>query len=551
MGARSGRSTAGYIILENVVAIVIITLVGLSLLAMLQRSMAAVVKARELGACSRAVQTAFSRLRNIDFYTLFSSDSAAPDHGLWAAYPHKTTLDGLSATLSGQSFDRYTVAVEFLRRDSSDANADGLTSDLVAYRDADGDGADDLDPGVRYFDQNGDGDHYDTYTSGGRTVAEEPDTHIKRVTVSVHRRGRRVCSQTELISLEQATGDIDPSSEAALRILVSTPTNGAMLHSRSAAWQAASQALSISSGLPSEPLRLRADALSPLTVAGETDPLASVEVYVGASAVLATLPADAFGAFAGVPAAVTAALVEGANTLTLRAVKDGYRSPLTERTVTLDLAPPTVSAPSPTGTTASYSPAVSVRVADAGLATTTTSGVCLESLSLRVNGVAVQAAYSAASSSLSWVESDGGPPTLSSGTYTVVAEAADYAGYKSSFSWTFTVSVPATDHSAPSIADRSPVGMAASAWPEVSVRVFDNQSGIDPDSVTLTLDGAVVVDAANSAEHFDPATGVVRYTAPASFAPGSVHTVEVRASHWATSPADKVESSDSWSFTTP
>lgn len=550
MGAAK-KAPAGYILLENVIAIAIITTAGLSLLAMLQQSMRAVVKAREQASCGRALQTGFSRLKNVDFYALFASDSASANHGLWAAYPYKGALDALQANLSAARFDRFKVLVTFMRRDASDANADGLTSDLVEFTDANADRIDDYDPAVRYLDQNADGDFYDTYSSGGRTVAEQPDTHVKRVTMQVYRRGRLVCSQVELVSLEQLSGDINPSSEAILRLLVSTPTNASFLYSQVTASLAASQALAVSSGMPEDPSRFRADAVSPLLISGETEPLASVELYLGASGVLATAAADASGAYSAQPAPLTTPLVEGTNRLRMRAVKDAYLSPVTERSVVLDLKPPQVAYPAPTGTVATYAPAVYVRVADPGISTTTTSGVCLEVLAMRVNGSTVNAVYDGATASFTWVDAAGGVPVLASGTYTVVAEAADYAGYKSSLTWTFTVSVPVTDHSAPSISNRSPLGAAPSTLPEISVRVQDNQSGIDPSRLTLTLDGAVVVDASNVAELFDAGTGTVSYTPAEAFASGSVHTVEVSVAHWATDPADKVVSSDSWSFSVP
>jgi Tfp pilus assembly protein PilV len=552
MGAgRRKPRTAGYILLENVIAIAIMTTVGLSLLAMLQQSMRAVVKAREQTSCGRALQTGFSRLKNIDFYALFASDSSSANHGLWAAYPYKAALDGYGTTLSAARFDRFKVLVTFMRRDSSDSNADGLTSDLVAFTDLNSDRIDDYDPAVRYLDQNLDGDFYDTYSSGGRTVAEQPDTHVKQVTLQVYRRGRLVCSQSELVSLEQLSGDINPSSEAVLTLLVSTPSNASYLYSHLPAPLAASQALAISSGMPEEPARYRSDVAQALWVVGETEPLASVEVYVGASGVLATLAADAAGAYGTQSAPVTAALVEGSNKLRLRAVKDAYLSPVTERTVLLDLQAPQVAYPAPAGTVYTYTPSVYVRVADPGVSTTTTSGICVEALSMRVNGSTVAALYDAAGGSFTWVDAAGGAPVLSSGAYVVVVEAADYAGYKSSLTWTFTVSVPDTDNSAPSVSNKSPIGVAPSSLPEISVRLQDNQSGIDPSRVTLELDGVLVVDASNVSEHFDTGTDVLTYTPAEAFADGSAHVVRVSASHWATDPADKVTATDTWIFTVP
>ncbi|HBL16698.1 MAG TPA: hypothetical protein DD417_08070 [Elusimicrobia bacterium] len=109
----------------------------------------------------------------------------------------------------------------------------------------------------------------------------------------------------------------------------------------------------------------------------------------------------------------------------------------------------------------------------------------------------------------------------------------------------------ATDHSAPAIAEKSPIGMADSQLPEISVRVFDNQSGVIPASIRMTLDGEVVVDAANIGSHYDASDGTVSYTPPTAFEAGSVHLVSIQADHFATNPADKVTSADTWGFSVP
>lgn len=540
----------GSVLLETVLAILIMTAVGVSLIAMIERATIVSLKARQKATCERMVQTGFARLKNIDFYHVFDADSAQPAHGLQAAYPYRGVLDGLRSTLNASRFDRFRVRVEFMRRDTSDANADGLTSDLIAFTDANADLIDDYDSNIRFLDQNGDVDFYDTYLAGGRTVAEQPDTHIKRVRFEVYRRGELACAQSELLSLEQFTGDPNPSSEAALSLLISTPVNGGYSYSLASASRLGAWNLAIAKAYPADGSRYRADAAAPLPVAGETDPLADVTVYVGAGGVLASVSADGGGLFAAAPAAVTAALAEGANVLRFQASKDGYTSPVTERELLHDLNPPSASAATPAGAQGTRSPYVAVALADAGLATTAVSGICPDVISLRANGADVPFSFSGGL--LVWIDSATGTvPVLDPGAYTMVAEAGDYAGYKTSATWSFSVAVPATDHSAPAISNKSPIGMAGSALPALSVRVFDNQSGIIPASIVLRLDGAVVVDASNLATHYDAATGDVTYVPGASFDSGSGHTLEITASHWAGDPVDKITSTDSWFFTVP
>lgn len=550
MAKRRRRGRRGSVLLETVLAVLIMTAVGVSLIAMIQKSTVVALKAREQATCERMAQTGFARLKNIDFYSLFASDSAQANYGLQAAYAYRGVLDGLRSTLNASHFDRFRVLVTHMRRDISDANGNGMTSDLIPFADVNGDGIDDYDANIRLIDQNGDGDFYDTYVAGGRTIAEQPDTHLKQVTFEVYRRSRLACTHSEYVSLEQFTGDPNPSSEANLSLLVSTPVNAGYLYSLVGAAQQNAWTLAIAEPYPADSARVRADALSPLPVQGETDALANVNFYVGGSGILATAVADPLGAFSMAPGAVTAAFVEGANTLRAQAAKDGYVSPLTYRELILDVNPPTASAPAPTGVVGTRSPYVAITLSDAGVATTTVSGICPDVITLRGDGQSV--GFKFENGVVVWIDSSTGTsPVLSSGAHTVAVEAGDYAGYKTSATWTFTITVPATDNSAPAVSNKSPIGIASSALPEILVRVQDNQSGIVPASIVLRLDGAVVVDAGSVGAQYDPATGDVRYVPPGAFASGSDHMVEITASHWASDPPDKVTSIDSWSFHVP
>lgn len=364
----------------------------------------------------------------------------------------------------------------------------------------------------------------------------------------MYRQGRLVCGTTELISLEQFTGQNAPDSEAVLVLEISTPSNNSYAYQMTTPAQIAARNLVISNSYPAGLAQYEADAGSPLPLSGQTDPLAAVNFYVGGSGVLASATADVIGGFSGAPAAVTAALVEGQNVVRGQATKSTFTSPWANRTVLLDVDPPIVTAMAPAGTVPTYQPYVAATLFDPVTSTSAVaSGICPSVIAMKVNGVSVPFSYNASSGTVVWISSvTQSPPVIASGTYTATVEAGDYAGYKTSATWTFTVNVPSVDASAPSIANKSPIGASAgSDLPVISVRVFDNQSGIDPASVAMTLDGAPV------AASYDPNTGTVSYLPSSPFAAGSTHNVTISANHWATSPANKVNSTDSWSFTVP
>lgn len=554
MGRRPlGRK--GSTLLETLLAVCILTVAGLSIVAMLQNSLVANLKAREKVSCERAAQAGLARLKNMSFYRLYAVDSAttAANYGLYPGYPHLAAFDGIARTLNAARFDRFKVDVTFMRRDASDALGTGNTNNLIAFTDADQDGVDDYDTAIRYFDQNGDGDMFDTYVSGGRTIAEQPDTHLKNVAFRVYRRGREVCARSELISLEQFTGVTNPDSESVLTLEISTPSNNAYAFSAQSAGLAASRALAIFSAYPPDVVQLRADAVSPLVVAGKSEPLGAVGLYVGGSAELASVAVDAFGDFSGAPAAVTAALAEGRNTLRGRASKAAFDSPWGERELIYDLRAPAVTGRTPTGTVNAPSPYVSAVIADTTtLAGAVASGICPQVTGMKVNGSTVAFAYDAVTGRVRWVDAGTqAPPLLADGVYSVVVEAGDYAGYKSTAGWSFTVAVPVTDNSKPTISLRSPIGMAGSDLPVISAKLLDNQSGIVPSSIVMRLDGVVVVDYSNIGGHWDPATDTVSYTPSAPFIPGSGHSVEVTVSHGASDPPAMVTDSGSWGFVVP
>lgn len=543
------KASPGFTLLETLLSMAILALGSLAILSAVEGGSMLAVKAREKTSGQRLLQMGISRLKNIDFYFLFSADSARPDFGLYAAYPYRKALADYGLAVQSAGFDRFTIAIEFLRRDGSDGNGNGLVSELVPYEDSDGDRVDDLDPAVRFRDANLDGDHYDTFASAGRTVAEQPDTHMKRVTLALFKRGRTAASQAFLVSREQFTGLESPSSEAGLTLLVSTPSNMAVLYSLQSPAQQAAFSLAISKPYPAGVTALRADVGQPLLLSGETAALASVAFHVNGSGALASLPSDMLGLFWGMPYPVTAALAEGMNTLHAIATKDTFSSPIAPREVLLDIRPPVVAGASPLGQVADRSPFVGAFVTDPAGGQAASSGVCPDVLAMRVNGSTVPFSYDAAAGRAAWIDpATGLPPALGAGTYVVELEAGDYALYKASAAWSFTVSPDGTDPSAPVVAQKAPIGTASSLLPEISAKVFDPQSGIDPLSIVVRLDGAVVVSSANASAAYDALAQQVSFTPPADLAAGSYHTVELEVRHWADQPTNKVFAYDSWGF---
>ncbi|MEK7745969.1 MAG: hypothetical protein AAB576_04830, partial [Elusimicrobiota bacterium] len=148
------RGSAGSVLLETIIAILILSTVSLALVALLQKAMVVSLRAREQSACGRMVQSGFSRLKNIDFYYLFAADSSQANYGLHASHPYLAVLNEVHALAQGQKFTRWTVSLTFKRRDSSDSNGNGLTSDLVSFVDANSNLIDDYDSNIKYYDQN-------------------------------------------------------------------------------------------------------------------------------------------------------------------------------------------------------------------------------------------------------------------------------------------------------------------------------------------------------------------------------------------------------------
>lgn len=107
------------------------------------------------------------------------------------------------------------------------------------------------------------------------------------------------------------------------------------------------------------------------------------------------------------------------------------------------------------------------------------------------------------------------PPTqLSEGPHTVLITLCDDAGHAGRSEWDFTI-----DTIPPLIVNETPSGTAG-AQPNISAELIEDGSGIDPDSLNLTVDG---INATGSAAM----TGnLVSYTPPEALGPGP-HSVQL------------------------
>jgi hypothetical protein len=130
----------------------------------------------------------------------------------------------------------------------------------------------------------------------------------------------------------------------------------------------------------------------------------------------------------------------------------------------------------------------------------------------------------------------------------VTVEGGDRAYYKVVSTKTFTISVAGTDNSAPSTANKVPSGFTADPLPEISCKLFDNQSGIDLNSIVMKVDGVVAVSSANISMAWDARNQRVFYRPQTPFPPSSSHSVEISANHWADDPADKKNVTETWNF---
>ena len=152
-------------------------------------------------------------------------------------------------------------------------------------------------------------------------------------------------------------------------------------------------------------------------------------------------------------------------------------------TVELDVTPPSITTSSPHGVIRSDKPIISVSASD------DMSGV--DTIEIGVKGEGNQTVEGVTS-----VRSDKTSATftpaasLTSGTYTVDVKLADMRGNKASGQWQFTVEL---DTIPPAITITRPMQEhTENRRPIISASYTDNLSGVDAESITLSLDGAAI-----------------------------------------------------------
>lgn len=557
-------SDAGLSLIELSLSLAVMGFLVMGTVLAFQWGLRASLSARRQMAGSNLLQSIHTRLLNMDFYNVFAVNSNNPNFGLWAGYPEKTALNTLLQSAQNVGFTGFTIDVTFMRRDLSDANGNGLTTDLVPFADANGDGVDDFDPNIRFFDQNGDGDFYDRY--GPANLPEQPDTHIKKLDIVLYKGNAAVASRKgDLLSLEQFSGTESASSEAAFSLRVDTPDNAAILYRALTPAQIGALNLPLAKSFPAAPAALRADAGQALVFSGHTEPSATVKLYLtnaSTGTALDSTVADLNGDFGFSAASLTGQLVEGRNRIYALTAKGSGFSPYVIKELVLDGTPPAFSAAVPVGTVKTRSPYVGILFKDATTATTTVSGIAPDVLSFAAGGTTVAYRFDAAAGKLAWQDATTYlPPTLADGeNVTVRVEGADNAHYKSSHTWTFHVDIDDTDDTPPVVSARQPTGAGASSLPTIACRLADPDSGIVPQSLALTVDGTVVLSSATALPlglGYDAETGTISYTPAVPYAAGSFHTVRVHAEHWAETPADAAhrildpatDPSAEWTFT--
>lgn len=553
---------AGFTFVETCIAVALVVVIVSGLLVLIQGLTKGLKASRERMTAQRMAELGISKLKNIPFYQLFDMDSSSASYGLAGTfnssslYPSKKILDDYLELLQENKCDRFTVAVTFLRRDASDVNGNGMTSDLIAFQDANADGIDDNDSTIRYNNQNSDGDYYDTFisTAGWPYVntltSEVPSTNLRQLVLRVYRRGAVVAEQTTMVALGQFTGQSLGSAEGHINLMIATPAANSFLYQYVSVPQQSSQDLAITKAYPASYRAYRADVGGAMTVAGFTEPLALVYAAVNSPSNQQIFTAAADRLFSGNPISFTTSLSEGVNYLVAYSSKATSLSPTVTRMIILDTRAPQITSPTPTNNAPPADavrdrrPLIGAYLTDVITATTAVSGICPDVITMKLDGAVQAHTYNPTTGFVRMVDGATGLSPLLSNTsaYNVVLEGGDRAHYKVTSSWDFTVLLSTPDASAPTI------GSWAGSDTEVSVVLLDPETGVDPLTITLTLDGSGVISSSNVGPAYDPGTGLLTYRASSPLAAGS-HSATVTVSNF--EPSGPLSNSDTYNFTVP
>ncbi|MHB8584908.1 MAG: hypothetical protein ACYDDF_03615 [Thermoplasmatota archaeon] len=231
-------------------------------------------------------------------------------------------------------------------------------------------------------------------------------------------------------------------------------------------------------------------------VATWSDPLSgvnasSVSVKIDGTAVPASqVNANATGFTIPANASAVTGLGESGHTVNVSVADGSGNVGTTQWTFILDKTPPTITNATPAGDVNMST--IQAHVADA------LSGVNAASLSLKVDGTAVSATYTAATGAIA------ASPNVGQGNHTVVLNVSDEAGNHASKTWTFLL-----DTVAPTITVTGANASISTGTPTIQVSFADSGSGIKANSWSFKVDGvAQTITATSTGFTFVPTTGL-------------------------------------------
>ena len=143
-------------------------------------------------------------------------------------------------------------------------------------------------------------------------------------------------------------------------------------------------------------------------------------------------------------------------------------------TFALETDAPEITDTAPVGVDETGTPLISAKFADAGV------GVDVDTVRMVVDGNAVDAAVTAAMASFRPAD------VMESGAHSATLSVADVAGNMAELTWEFNI-----EDTAPSITDVTPAGTINEDMPVLSAMYSDSGTGIDLDTVELSLNGDV------------------------------------------------------------
>jgi len=616
-------SARGMGLIDTLIALVLSALLVLMVAASFQVVGRTSIKAREQLASARLAQSIESRLSAVNFYDILPVDSSLKKgrfsgHPLthfakWSGNPLEPVLNDIERQVLAKGFTRFTFDVTYLRRDSSDNDDDGSNMDFISFHDGNNDYRDDNDPNVGFIQRTTPaGDFFGTGLGpdGTTTLPEVPDTHLKQVTLRLWKgKTAVVVRQSGILSQEGWTGDEGESTQSPIKLVMTTPALSIKLFQIQNPEQYNAQQPFLVNEFPQtykDKSVQEVDSNRPLILAGKTAPGARL-VFVHR---LVSYPpvvygnfgpchddfADNDGNFKFTSYNCTPRFIdEGLHTISVRAEKDGLYSPYYGRALLLDVKAPVIDKPTLTANT--LSPVVRARIRDLD-----TAGKKLYSSGLRLGAKNWNAQWGTfqtaegANNSIAFLTRNNGsayagvptvvtaepsvvpnepiaywiewvskpsmlPPALpGNGLYSVAAEGADNAMYRTRKEWDLTVTADMSDVSAPPLPTAyGPVQAQSSRRPTFYCQLIeDPESGLNPYSLDfkLTLNNTpptppVTADLVNKTltpvlrNYYNPHTLRFTYT-PAVDLPSGNYTASLTISNWAGVPLPIT-----WDFSVP